>query len=80
MTANEAKKLIKAELDALKIPYTKLTAKTVDFSDLARGACIFVTIHGWETSYQSPAWYQHLRELAVKNGFRIEATGQGIVS
>lgn len=80
MTPNQAKNTIKAELLALSIPYTRLSARTINFSDLARATCIFVTIHGWEAGYQSGAWYKHLRELAVQNGFRIEVQGKGIVS
>ncbi len=69
MTPAQAKKIIAAELQARYLPYTKLTARTIDFSDLARASCIFVTIHGWQPN---PQW-EELRKVAVANGFRIEA-------
>ena len=68
MTTNQAKKIIKAELDKRNLPYTKLTAKTVHFSDLARCSYIFVKIHDWKPS---PAW-RELEQVACDNGFCIE--------
>jgi len=68
MTTNEAKKIVAAELQKRNLPYTKLTAKTVDFSDLARATCIFVKIHGWQPN---PAW-DEIRQVAVAHGFRIQ--------
>ena len=47
MKANEAKKIIKQYLDGGNIPYTKLTARTIDFTDLMRAKRIFVKIYGW---------------------------------
>lgn len=47
ITTNDAKKLLKAELERLKIPYDKLSARTVRFA-VARDSMIFVTIHGWQ--------------------------------
>ena len=69
MTPTQAKKLIQAELVSRSLPFTKLTARTISFADLARAECIFVTIHGWRPN---PQW-ESLRQLAVANGFRIEA-------
>lgn len=63
------KQIIKAELERRGLPYTKLTSRTVDFTDLARASCVFVQIHGWKPS---PAW-DELKAIAVANGFRIEA-------
>lgn len=62
------KKIIQVELDKRNLPYTKLTAKTIGFSDLARGSCVFVKIHGWQPN---PAW-DEIKAIAVANGFRIE--------
>lgn len=67
-STHEAKKIIKAELERRKIPYTKLTARTINFQDLARVNCIFVKIHGW----QANPVYEELSKVAVENGFRIE--------
>jgi hypothetical protein len=68
MTPNAAKKIIRAELEARKLPYTKLTAKTIGFVDLARDSKIFVSIHGWKPN---PAW-DELQRVAHSNGFCIE--------
>jgi hypothetical protein len=68
MTPNAAKKIIRAELEARKLPYTKLTARSIGFVDLARGNCIFVSIHGWQPN---PAW-DELQNVARSKGFRIE--------
>jgi hypothetical protein len=65
------KQIIKMELDKRGLPYTKLTARKVDFTDLARASCIFVKIHGWQPN---PAW-DELKAIAVANGFRIETAG-----
>lgn len=71
ITAPAAKRLIKAELDRLSLPYAKLTARTVSFEDLARASRLFVKVHGWQPN---PAW-DKLREIARCNGFYIEAPG-----
>lgn len=68
MTPNEAKKIIKAELERRTLPFTKLTAKTIGFQDLARGECIFVKIHGWQPNGQ----WSELKATAKQNGFCIE--------
>ena len=71
MPPQQAKRIIQNALDELRLPYTKLTAKTISFIDLARDKCIFVRIHGWQPN---PAW-KTLKQLAHKNGFRIEIGG-----
>ena len=69
MTTYQAKKIIRQALEQFGLSYTKLTARTVGFSDLARDSCIFVQIHGFEPS---PIWSQ-LKEIAKCNGFCIES-------
>ena len=69
VTASQAKKIVKSELERRNLPFTKLTAKTIDFTDLARASCVFVKIHGWQPN---PA-FDEIRAVAVANGFRIEA-------
>ena len=69
MTPREAKKIVASFLNQEGLPYTKLTAKTVSFSDLARRQCIFVKVWGWTPN---PAWGT-LKEIAVQNGFYVEA-------
>ena len=68
MNTRKAKQIIADKLAELNLSYTKLTAKTVSFSDLARTGCIFVKIHGWKPN---PA-FSELKELAIANGFRVE--------
>lgn len=63
-----AKDIIKRELESRKLPFTKVTAKTVSFADLARDARLFVKIHGWQPN---PAW-NDLEAIARENGFSIE--------
>jgi len=46
MNANQAKKLVAESMKAHGIEYTKLTAKTVSFEDLARGSKVFVSPYG----------------------------------
>ena len=67
-TPHRAKAIIRAELERQGLIYTKLTARTVDFTDLARAKCVFVKIHGWQPN---PVW-DDLQALAVRHGFRIE--------
>ena len=64
-----AKRIIATELQRLQLPILKLTARTVSFSDLARGQCIFVRIHNWQPN----PLFEELRKAAVTNGFRVEA-------
>jgi hypothetical protein len=46
MTVHEVKRDAKSRMDAHRIKYEKITARTVSFSDLARDQVIFVTVHG----------------------------------
>ena len=68
MTAKQANSIIANKLVELGVSYTKLTARTISFSDLARTSCVFVKIHGWKPN---PV-IQELKELAVSHGFRVE--------
>ena len=68
ITPFEAKKNLAAHLKALGFNYTKLTARTVRFTDLARSECVFVKIHGW----QPHPGYSLVTDFAVENGFRVE--------
>lgn len=43
--ARQAKQLVARLLDEQGLEYEKLTARTVDFGDLARASAVFVTIH-----------------------------------
>ena len=68
-TPADAKRIIEAALTARKLPFTKLTARTVGFQDLARADCIFVKIHGWTPN---PVW-EELKLIAKQHHFCIEA-------
>lgn len=77
ITPSEAKKVLAAELNRRQFPYTKLTAKTISFVDLARASSIYVKIHGWAfTVFQTPeascdAWAE-MKLFAKNHGFFIE--------
>jgi len=68
ITPNKAKAIIKAALEANNLPFDKLTAKTVDFTDLARAKPLFVTIHGWKPN----PIFSTLQKIAKDNGFKLD--------
>ncbi|GIU69842.1 MAG: hypothetical protein KatS3mg002_1078 [Candidatus Woesearchaeota archaeon] len=68
MDTKQAKKLLKDYLDTHHIPYTSLTAKTVNFTDLARGESVFVTIHGFTPNPIA----NEIRSFAKDNNFCVE--------
>ncbi len=72
ITPPAAKKIIERELIARSVPFTKLAAQTVHFTDLARTSRIFVKIHGWQPN---PVWGE-LKRIAVAHGFHIETRGE----
>ena len=69
ITIHKAKKIIKEVLDTEGLNYTKVTAKTVNFSSL-RGSGIFVKIHGWTPNPSGSL----VRKTAKDNGFFVEFT------
>ena len=69
MNVRNAKAVIKEFLDKRGLPYTRITAKTVSFSDLARGSAVFVQVHGWKPN---PAWTE-LKEIARQHNVFVEA-------
>jgi len=69
MTTSQAKTIIKQAIESRGLQFAKLTAKTVDFTDLARCSRIFVKVHGWQPN---PAW-SDLQAIAKTNGFCVEA-------
>ena len=75
MTIPDAKRIIKSTLDASAVAYTKLTAKTVDFGDLARDGKLFVTVHGWTPN----PFADDLKKLARQHGFVVNFRGAGIL-
>jgi len=75
MDLRETKRVTKLYLEELALPYDKITARTVSFCDLARGSCIFVTIHGWTPN----SYGEEIRFFAKRNGFRILFKGKGFI-
>ena len=69
MTPAKAKKVLKAYLEEKGLFFTKLTARTVSFVDLARDRRIFVKVHGWKGNV---AW-TGVQQVARANGFCVEA-------
>jgi len=72
ITTHAAKKVIKEILDREHLPYTKLTARTIHFTDLARASCIFVLIHGWKMDPKAKL----LTAAASEHKFVVQFKGQ----
>lgn len=68
MTPREAAKLMSKELSRRGLPFNKISAKTVEFTDLARARAIFVKIHGW---LPNPIAYE-IKEFGRANGFNVD--------
>ncbi len=77
VTAYSAKKLLGAFLATQDgITYTKLTAKTVDFPDLARKRdgttdALFVKVHGWTPHPAADA----VKTFGKQHGFIVQFEG-----
>jgi hypothetical protein len=71
MTTAAAKKLAHGWLSERNLPFTKLTARTVGFQDLARADCVFVTVEGWKADPKNG----EVENLAKANGFRVSFKG-----
>ena len=66
-TLNKAKKQVRDWLNA-RGHSNKITARTIDFTDLARGSMVFVKIYDL---LDADAW-TYLNASARRNGFRVE--------
>jgi len=66
-TPATAKKIIRDQLRDHG-QHNKLTARTIDFEDLARSNCVFVKVHDWEPNSIADC----LTTIAKANGFRVE--------
>ena len=77
---NEIKRMTEGELRRQGITFAKLTARTVDYVDLARDHCVFVKLHGlpWaEPRFSGGKGTQALagiKAFARENGFHVENT------
>lgn len=63
MTTHEAKADVKMRLDRAKIPFMRLSARTLNFSDLARATPVQVTIHG---AQMHPSDWEVLKSCTLK--------------
>lgn len=70
MKTNEAKKIIKAALEAVGLS-NRLTAKTVDFAGFGWDTCIFVCVHDWKPSPIA----DEIKRAAKASGFCVEFAG-----
>lgn len=68
MTPRQAKQLLASYLTENGLTFSKLTARTISFMDLARDGCVFVKLHGFNQWNQ----WDNIRGFAIKNGFRVE--------
>lgn len=66
ITPHHARKLTKEWLDSKGFDY-RVSAKTIDFSDLARDYAVFVTVHGWKPN---KSWSE-LQKHARKHGYYV---------
>jgi len=69
MQINQAKEIIRKALEDNNLPDYKLTARSIDFIDLARDKKIFIFIHNWKGCEQ----WNILKNIAKENNFCIEA-------
>jgi hypothetical protein len=67
ITINKAKMFVRRELEKAGLN-NRITARTVDFTDLARCKRIFVRVHDWKPD---PA-YETLHKAARLLGFYVE--------
>lgn len=75
---NECKKTAAIILQGLDITYSKLTAKTISFEDLARDSRVFVTVH--DIKFNSVNTWELAKKTAAQHGFRLTATIGGFTS
>lgn len=81
MTTSEAKKLARAWLvarayaDENNLEYTKITARTVGFQDLARDGKVFVKIHGWNPDSTQSGLWSEFKSFCASHGFCVETDG-----
>ncbi len=74
-STRRASSIIKAELVKRRLPFTRVHARTVDFTDLARAQAVFVIVEGWEPNPQAA----EIKDIARAHGFHVEFRGNGIV-
>ncbi len=67
MNTNQAKKIVAGVLQEHGFS-NKLTARTISFTDLARGNKIFIKIHDWKPN----SVWDEIKKKAGEYGFCIE--------
>lgn len=81
MTIRQAKVHLKRQLETLRLPYSKLRAQTVSFSDLARGQSISITVLGSSTwTFEQRNRFYSDDAKAERRGHYIATTEGGNVS
>lgn len=66
MTVNQVKQLVVAELANREIGFSKISAKSVSFADLARASAVFIEVRG---VYQVIPDYEQLKAKVRAEGF-----------
>jgi hypothetical protein len=74
-STRRASSIIKAELVKRGLPFSRVHARTVDLTDLARAHAVFVIVEGWEPNPQAV----EIKNLARAHGFHVEFKGNGII-
>ena len=72
MPTLECKKTAAIILRGAGFTFTKLTAHTVSFTDLARADCVFVKVHGLKPVDGIYGAWDLARAYAREHGFRLE--------
>ena len=75
VTARQATKIIKDILDREGLKYSKVSSKTVHFSDLLRRSCVFVYVDGWIIDQRGSL----LLQAASDHKFVVQFRGPGII-
>ncbi len=69
MSLNFHKKTASIILRGCGIAYTKLTARTVSFVDLARASAVFITAHGAKSATVTGGAFALAKATAKEHGF-----------
>lgn len=76
VTPRQAATLVRNYLTEAGVPFTKVSGKTVDFTDLARFSYVLVEIRGWtEWTEDVPRHMKALRHMAKEHDFLIADGG-----
>jgi hypothetical protein len=71
MTPREASKAVKEELTRRGLPFTRVSARTVSFVDLARDSVVVVTVSGWKPNPVAAEILQFGRNHKICIDFKV---------